>query len=209
MELDSRNDQRRTTMNRNRVFAFLILATAAGYWVAQAGSLEPSGPPAPTMQSLAELQRNWNKEITTSARFELILGDAAVLDHETGLVWDKTPQSLHYDWFSAAIHCTLRQVGTRLGWRLPTIEELASLVEPGGAGGPTLPFDHPFVLPGLSPPPGDQYWSISTYPDPTGDTSSSWRVSFLTGVISADAKPSDARAWCVRGGKGYDYAGQM
>ena len=196
-------------MNRNRVFAFLILATAAGYWVAQAGSLEPSGPPAPTMQTLAGLQPNWNKVLTTSVRFELVLGGEAVLDHETGLVWDRTPEPLHYDWFSAAIHCTLRQVGNRLGWRLATIEELASLVDPGGAGGPTLPPGHPFALPGLSPPPGDQYWSISTYPGLPGGTDNSWRVSFLTGVISAENKPMDARAWCVRGGKGYDYVGQM
>jgi hypothetical protein len=196
-------------MNRNQVFSFLILATAAGYWVAQAGSLEPSAPPGPTMQTLSEVMPNWNKAITTPARFELILGDAAVIDHETGLAWDKTPQSLHYTWFDAVIHCTLREVGGRLGWRLPTIEELASLVKPGGAGGPTLPSGHPFVLPGLNPPPGDQYWSITTYPFPTGDTSASWRVSFLSGVISSDWKPSDARAWCVRGGKGYDYAGQV
>ncbi len=195
-------------MNRNKIFAFLILVTAAGYWVAQAGSLDPSGPPGPTMQTLAELQGNWNKLLTTSTRFELIMGDAAVLDHETGLVWELAPQSLHYDWFSAVIHCTLREVGGRLGWRLPTVEELASLVETGGAGGPTLPSGHPFELPGLSPPPGDQYWSMTTYPGLAGATGDSWRVSFLTGVISADSKPLDARAWCVRGGKGYDYAGQ-
>ena len=196
-------------MNRNRIFTFLILATAAGYWVTQAGSLEPTGPPAPTMQTLAELQPNWNREITTPARFELVLGDAAVLDHETGLVWEAAPQSAFDDWFNAAIHCTVRQVGNRLGWRLPTIEELMSLIEPGGGSSPLLPPGHPFTLPGLNPPPGDQYWSISTYPDPTGDTGRSWRVSFLSGLMSADYKTQQARAWCVRGGFGHDYAGQI
>jgi hypothetical protein len=197
-------------MNKNRVFAFLILATVAGYWVAQAGSLEPSGPPAPTMQTLAELQPNWS-QLVTSARFKVVMNGEAVLDNETGLVWEKNPAGGYTPfWADAVNHCYQRIVGNRLGWRLPTVEQLTSLLEAGATGAPSLPAGHPFVLPAYFPPSGVGFWTISTYTNPNGGTQASWAVSFINGAPYVQAKGDiPLNAWCVRGGHGYDYAGQF
>ena len=98
---------------------------------------------------------SWDQRITTPNRFELVLGGGAVLDHETELVWERNPGATG-DWASAVDRCYRRtvgglaQIGGRLspgrkGWRLPTVEELASLVDPSQEL-PALPSGHPFGI---------------------------------------------------------------
>ncbi|HKA41023.1 MAG TPA: DUF1566 domain-containing protein [Burkholderiales bacterium] len=58
---------------------------------------------------------NWNSE--------------AVLDRETGLVWQRSPVG-HGRWNVASSQCLLAKTGGRVGWRLPTVNELASLLDP-------------------------------------------------------------------------------
>ena len=138
---------------------------------------------------------SWGKKIPGATRFKLVL-DAAALDRETGLVWDNSPDTTQRDWFKACAHCYQRQVGGRKGWRLPTIEELASLVDTSVSGAPTLPTDHPFtnVQSGL-------YWSSTTI---AGSTSLAWTVYFSNGDVYATDKSTDYYVWCVRGGYGHD-----
>src|SRR6266849_5696589 len=90
----------------------------------------------------------WNDQINDSTRFVVLAsyGGAAVLDRETGLVWEQSPDSRSRTWFDAQIHCNQRTVGNRSAWRLPTVQELASLVDPSvPPPGPTLPAGHPFT----------------------------------------------------------------
>ena len=125
---------------------------------------------------------NWNK--------------AAVLDKETGLVWEQSPSTDTVTWEDAQTYCNGLTTGNRLGWRLPTLQELASLVDPTvPSPGPTLPAGHPF-----SNVQSDVYWSATTY---ASGTVSAWAVSFLGGVISF-GKTSTFYVWCVRGGQGVD-----
>src|SRR5438093_6447623 len=80
----------------------------------------------------------------------------AVLDRETGLVWEQTPDTNGQTWFEAQTNCNQRPVGNRRGWRLPTVQELASLVDPNQSN-PALPPGHPF-----SNVQSNVYWSATT-----------------------------------------------
>src|SRR5262249_49758456 len=81
---------------------------------------------------------NWNNE--------------AVRGRESGLVWEKSPAPDHTSFsnadvtLTAAWHCNRQNLGSRKGWRLPTIQELASLIDATvPSPGPTLPAGHPFT----------------------------------------------------------------
>lgn len=127
------------------------------------GSLDPPGAPAPTMRTLEELQPSWSKKINdTSKRFEIawssLLGGSAVLDKETGLVWEQSPDTTLRPWIAAVIYAYQKEVGGRKGWRLPTVEELASLVDTSVSGSPKLPSNHPFTN-----VQSGSYWSSTTF----------------------------------------------
>ena len=192
-------------MNTFRIVVVLLLALGAGYWLAQAGSLDPSGPPAPTMRTLLEIPPSWHKLILDPSRFEIVVGGGAALDHETGLVWERAPAfDALFDWYEAVEYCYHNVISARFGWRLPTIEELASLVDRTNQN-PALPTGHPFTnVEKLEP-----YWTITTKPSFNKDTSFSYNVKMDFGSVSAIPKNTvDKPVWCVRGGHGYDYAGQ-
>jgi hypothetical protein len=126
-------------------------------------------------------------------------GNAAVLDRETGLVWERSPSMELTTWHVAHVRCNeFVTLGSRLGWRLPTVNELASLVDPGQSD-PALPAGHPFTNVQLT----DYYWSA------TGDSRSSnnkWVVGFFTDGDVGNGRDKDVPRlfWCVRGGQGTD-----
>jgi hypothetical protein len=141
----------------------------------------------------------WDDQVNSPGRFKVLseFGGAAVFDKETGLVWEQSPDTNTRSWFNALSHCYTRTVGGRKGWRLPTIEELASLVDPNNPGGnPDLPPDHPF-----SNVQSSFYWSATTDANNTG---LAWGVVFSSGDVLNDAKGNSHFVWCVRGGQGID-----
>jgi hypothetical protein len=124
------------------------------------------------------------------------MGGEAVLDRETGLVWEQSPDSTSRDWNHAISHCYHREVANRKGWRLPTIEELASLVDNDNSN-PSLPSGHPF-----SNVSNYYYWSSTTS---LFDTTQAWQVGFESGsTMDGYMKEHYYPAWCVRGGHGHD-----
>lgn len=137
-------------------------------------------------------------------RFEVVMGDAAVLDHETGLVWEKSPLTTAVPWYWASYSCALLELGGRSGWHLPTVEQLASLgdrsVVPGSPV--ALPLGHPFL--GVQ---SAGYWTSSTLPKGIvpPDVDGVYYVSFGGGDVGGayvsynNAYNYDYR-WCVRGG---------
>lgn len=147
---------------------------------------------------------SWDQTLSSSKRFIVLknMNNEAVLDMETGLVWEQSPSTDNLSWYVAKSHCRVATTGTRKGWRVPTVEELSSLVDPSQAN-PALPAGHPFnVLTSET----DLYWSASTYASDTNtDGSSALSVRFDVGGTAYGSK-SDARwhCWCVRGGAGYD-----
>lgn len=142
---------------------------------------------------------SWDQTLPSSTRFIVLsnMGSNAVLDRETGLVWEKSPSTSTFPWENAQFHCNNLSTGGRKGWRLPTLQELASLVDPSVAPpGPTLPSGHPFQNVRSS-----GYWSATTV---AGNTSNAWGVAFDDGGVGFAFKSSSLFVWCVRGGQGVD-----
>jgi hypothetical protein len=127
----------------------------------------------------------------------IIIAGTAVLDRETGLVWETSPSTSTFNWLQAQFYCNNLAVGNRKGWRLPTIQELASLIDPSVAlPGPTLPAGHPF-----SNVQSSFYWSATTI---ANNSSDAWDVLFFNGSVLTNGKSGTVFVWCVRGGQGVD-----
>jgi hypothetical protein len=148
----------------------------------------------------------WDQKLPASTRFVVLLdwNSEAVLDRNTGLVWEKSPAAATATWITARRNCANKNVGGQKGWRLPAFAELASLIDPSVASpGPTLPPGHPFI--NVNGPPPD-YWSATTNPD---SPTTAWFVSFgdafaPAGFVLEGSKAGASRAWCVRGGMNAD-----
>jgi hypothetical protein len=163
--------------------------------------------PNASMQTMAAAPP-WSQKLPDSERFELVLPVIvvvdgkkeiiypAVLDKETGLVWERTGSSSTMDWESAIDYCYQRPTGGRMGWRLPTIEELSSLVDTSKED-PALPDGNPF-LGNLS----SEYWSSTTVTN--GTATSAWGVHFYDGYVLRIGKISGLYVRAVRGAHGYD-----
>ena len=135
----------------------------------------------------------WHQILPAAERFQLVMNNEAVLDRETGLVWDKSPDTGTYSWFAACANCYQREVGGRMGWRLPTIEELSSLVDPSTLN-PALPTGHLFI--GVQ---SHSYWSSTISP---GLSSSAFFRDLYGGNMDVGDKGVNRYWWCVRGGHG-------
>lgn len=176
------------------VFAIVAVFTAGG--LIHAGDLDQIQAPKPTMKTLNEIPPTWSQKLSGSERFVLVLDDEAVLDKETGLVWEQSPDTAQVDFWFAYSGCYGRYVGGRMGWRLPTFEELASLVDRTQSN-PALPSGHPFSGNVMSSP----YWSASTLPWDFGE---GYLVNFADGQLNTAVRSVNHYVWCVRCASGYD-----
>jgi hypothetical protein len=165
---------------------------------------------SPVPAAFSNIPPAWSKVLKCDTmacpRFELVMGGAAVLDHETGLVWEKSPDTSRNIWVYAIQHCFQKELGERKGWRLPTVEELSSLIDPTQID-PALPPGHPFVNVQtrrdiFGDYELDYYWTATT---DAGSAGNAWYVGFYNGLAGADIKTyNDRLTWCVRGDYGYD-----
>jgi len=140
---------------------------------------------------------SWDQKLDASTRFIVLTNwsSLAVLDRETGLVWEQSPSTGTLNWVSAQLHCNELATGGRLGWRLPTLQELASLVDPTQTN-PALPSGNPFSNVQLDP-----YWTVTS----SVFAGEAWFLNFGSGGTSTTGKGQIVlRAWCVRGGHGVD-----
>src|SRR5215471_17383142 len=184
-------------MNRSLKFA-VAMALATGFGFVNAPAHAQTTAPGPYYAT-----PSWDQTLPPSTRFIVLsnFNAEAVLDRETGLVWERSPVSiLGTDWFTAVSSCERLIVANRLGWRLPSVQELTSLVDPT-QGNPALPPGNPFGnIVGLFV---SVYWTAATAET---DPNSGKVVDFSTGSIAQMGKipiplpRSGARFWCVRGG---------
>jgi hypothetical protein len=124
-----------------------------------------------------------------------------VWDQETGLVWARNANLLgqSFDWLNANTEArTQVKLANRQAWRLPTAEELASLIDT--RQDPTLPVGHPFtnVQSGATNP---TYWTSTDNENPGA---SAWFINFnqRAGGIGLGDKSLQGFVWPVRGGRG-------
>lgn len=139
--------------------------------------------------------KSWSNIIPNANRRFIVLGDfnnAAVLDRETGLVWEQSPSTTEHPWVAALVICADKTVGGRKGWRLPSFAELASLVDPSAAPGPTLPVGHPFTYV------ESRLGTWAATEDAVNPASTAWGVFFGTGDVGRMTKDNINKMWCVR-----------
>jgi hypothetical protein len=167
----------------------LIALATAGLTSGPAGAVNANGPYYATP--------SWNQKLPASTRFVILANwnSEAVLDRETGLVWEGVPSTSLFTWFGASFRCLTLNTGGRTGWHLPTIQELLSVVD-RSQGSPSLPAGHPFTVQSSG------YWSATAN---ASNTAVARSVSFLDGGVgSFDKSTFGFHAWCVRGGQGVD-----
>ena len=164
-------------------------------------SAGPQSLVAPAPPILDKIPPAWSQKLPATKRFELVLDGRGVLDKETGLVWRTRPNgygNLAY----ASSQCTMLNIGGRAGWHLPTVEQLASLLDTSVDSPPMLPKGYPFLNVQWGPYEDYiVYLTASTHPD---DPEALWTVNFATGEIGGDGKDQERYFWCVRGGQTYD-----
>jgi serine/threonine-protein kinase len=61
----------------------------------------------------------------------ILMGDGTVRDKETGLTWERHRGSEPLAWEAAAAYCSALVLAEKEDWRLPTTEELLTLIEMG------------------------------------------------------------------------------
>ena len=127
--------------------------------------------------------------------------DDIVLDKETGLVWERYPSTTALNWYLSCTQCYKMELGGRKGWRLPTLEELYSLVHLND-GTPKLPYGHPFI--NIQP---QSYWSATLHSYDfaiNNRPERAWFVNFGNGDANVyERNSSEPFVWCVRGGTGH------
>ena len=147
---------------------------------------------------------SWHQILPPADRFELVMyvniirGYEAVLDRETGLVWQRNTSDTQYTLKEAQKLCHEIEIGGRKGWRLPTIEELSTLIDPF-RNNPSLPDNHPFTNVKSSAI-YDYYWSSS----PNTTTDDMWVVDFSGGYVNGNTEsysPSKGFVRAVRSGQ--------
>ncbi len=172
-------------MSLRRLVSAALLGASLTAW--------PGTAPAATTTS-------WSKIINTPKRFTVLkaFGNAAVLDNETGLVWERSPSTDTFGATDAHRHCNTLTVGNRFGWRLPAVQELSSLLDPNGpAGQPKLPAGHPFTNVQTS-----YYWTATNHID--DPRTEAWFVVVGNPLVGIFNSTGQSFVWCVRGGRGVD-----
>jgi uncharacterized protein DUF1566 len=157
------------------------------------GQAEAVKPGTDSGGTVIDLQ-SWSVVLPASQRFVLLgaFSNEAVLDKQTGLVWEQAPDGTTLrPWEAALDYCLNKGVGSPTftpGWRLPSVVELNS-VRDYSLGPPYVPSIFTNVQ-------ASDYWSATTV---ASNPDGGWEVRFSNGLVTRADKGSNLLAWCVRG----------
>ena len=121
------------------------------------------------------------------------IANGEVIDNYTSLIWqqDHSGSTATLAWDDAVAYCNSLMLGGH-AWRLPSLNEIASIVDDVPAGDVSPAVDHA-VFPVTSP--NLQYWSASPYGTNTAER---WTLNFKDGFTAHRATSTLAIARCVR-----------
>ena len=122
-------------------------------------------------------------------RYELTLATAR--DLGTGLTWERAASATPLLREEAAGRCAKLQI-TGKTWRLPTIAELASIIDEEKVDAPRL---DPVAFPGAGLAQGD--WTWSSTGDAANPGAAAWSVRVQYGIVSELVSPGPAHVRCV------------
>src|SRR5262245_51850572 len=149
---------------------------------------------------------SWDQTLPSNTRFIVLsnMNNQAVLDRETGLVWQRTP-GFEGPYAIISGQCRNLNIGNRFGWRLPTQAELASLFDPSATSAPGLPPGHPFLGVDAAE---EFFWTTTpSIVNPTSILTVAYGLfppnnTFRVTMSTSSTPESSNRGWCVRGGIG-------
>jgi hypothetical protein len=145
---------------------------------------------------------SWDQTMPTTSRFVVLsnLAGGAVLDRETGLVWQQSPpdgrNGIPFE--QATESCWQTSIGQRYGWRLPSPSELASLADRTLPSDAVFPNSGPFTF--VTPLRG-RYWT-NAQQAPGVHWTFAFGGDFGYHGLPVDDTQSAATVWCVRGPSG-------
>lgn len=122
-------------------------------------------------------------------QYDPTMGAGAVYDTKTGLTWQQTSPQPGYTWEDAKVYCAGLDLNG-LGWRLPTVKELLTLVDVTETS-PSIDTS----VSGFPAAPADYFWSATPY---AGTPSDAWYVYFSYGNAYFHDTSVLHRARCVR-----------
>lgn len=125
-------------------------------------------------------------------------GNGTVTDRLTGLVWQKEDDNTTRNWTDAGTYCSSLTLGGLSGWRLPSKDELMSIIDYSiPSPGPTI---NKIYFPNTN---ADYYWSSTTYASSTHYTYNAWFVNFFMGEANQSYMYYYYFARCVRSGQSF------
>jgi murein DD-endopeptidase MepM/ murein hydrolase activator NlpD len=126
-------------------------------------------------------------------KIKTINGDEVVIDHITGLTWQRSDDGIKRTWYEAMDYCDNLALAGYSDWRRPTWKELQSMANYGYLGPVVNPTAADFVY---SAAPDDCYWSATT---PSFESPSALKACLRNNLITIGDKNEQNLVRAVRG----------
>jgi len=187
-------------IKRAKVIFFLTLFTfiAAMVFHEKTASGGTFTPPVPDKSKVLPAN-DGGPDGCDSSRFKCVMGGEAVRDKQTGLIWARDTEILEtaVPWQEAMDLCQNIEIGGQKGWRLPTRDELITLLDTSQSR-PALPEGHPFTKMREIQYGGRgeiDYWTSTEY---ESNSNNAWEVHLCVGRVIDKLKIFDSKVWPVQ-----------